>query len=62
MIKAVIFDVDGMIVHGKRFSHRLAKKYNISYILMLKDKTRKLTKLEVSFSNDSFIIYHIDIK
>ena len=29
MIKAVIFDVDGMIVHGTRFSHRLAKKYNI---------------------------------
>ena len=41
---------------------KIAKKYNISYILMLKDKTRKLTKLEVSFSNDSFIIYHIDIK
>ena len=29
MIKVVIFDVDGMIVHGTRFSHRLAKKYNI---------------------------------
>jgi putative hydrolase of the HAD superfamily len=30
MIKAIIFDADGMIVHGTRFSSRLAKKFNIS--------------------------------
>ena len=30
MIKIVIFDADGMIVHGTRFSARLAKKFDIS--------------------------------
>ncbi len=30
MIKAIIFDADGMIVHGTRFSSRLEKKFNIS--------------------------------
>ena len=30
MIKAVILDADGMIVHGTRFSSRLAKRFGIS--------------------------------
>lgn len=30
MIKAIIFDADGMIVHGERFSNRLAKEFGIS--------------------------------
>ncbi len=29
MIKAIIFDADGMIVHGDRFSGRLAGEFNI---------------------------------
>lgn len=30
MIKAIIFDADGMIVHGTRFSDRLASEHKIS--------------------------------
>ena len=30
MVKAIIFDADGMIVHGERFSNRLAREYGIS--------------------------------
>jgi len=30
MTKAIIFDADGMIVHGERFSSRLARDYGIS--------------------------------
>lgn len=30
MTKAIIFDADGMIVHGERFSRRLARDYGIS--------------------------------
>lgn len=30
MIQGIIFDLDGMIVHGERFSNRLEKEYGIS--------------------------------